>query len=193
MRQLLLAVFLLTICDGRLPAQETATQETGDPWIVWKWANFLILAGGIGYLISKTLPPFFQSRTTEIKKGIAEAQQMKRDAEQRVAEMQARMDALGAEIDRFRTQSQAEMEQEGQRIRGETSRQIQKLQVQAEQEIESAAKTARRDLSAYAADLALKLAEQRIRTRLGPEVETSLVGGFIDDLKQQNLQQGSQN
>ena len=46
---------------------------------------------------------------------------------------------------------------------------------------------------AFAADLALKLAEQRIQNRLNPELESSLADGFIDDLKQQNLQQGSQN
>jgi len=193
MKRLALCVFFLTLCGGALLAQETAAHESGDPMIVWKWANFIILAGGLGYLISKTLPPYFQSRSTSIKKGIAEAQQQKREAEKRFAEMETRMAALGAEIDNFRKQSQAEMEQEGQRIREETAQQIKKLQIQGEQEIESAGKTARRDLSAYAADLALQLAEQRIRTRLGPELEASLADGFIDDLKQQKLQQGSQN
>jgi F-type H+-transporting ATPase subunit b len=193
MKRLALSVFLLTSCGGLLLAQENATHESGDSMIVWKWANFIILAGGLGYLMAKTLPPFFQSRSADIQKGIAEAQQLKREAEKRFAEMEARLGALGAEIENFRKQSQAEMEQEGQRIREETAQQIKKLQIQGEQEIESAGKTARRDLSAYAADLALQLAEQRIRTRLSPDLVAGLADGFIDDLKQQKLQQGSQN
>ena len=119
---------------------------------------------------------------------------MKRDAEKRAADMDARMNALGAEIDKFRAQSRAEMEQEGERIRLETARQIEKLQQQAEQEIESAGKNARRDLKNYAAELAVNLAEQRIKNRLDSATEIGLVEGFVDDLKRQDLQQqGSQN
>jgi F-type H+-transporting ATPase subunit b len=206
MKRLVLAAFLLGACGACLYAQEnregaaqtaeTKTEESGDQWIVWKWANFALLAAGLGYLISKHLPPFFRSRTTSIQKGISEAQQTKREAEKRAAEMEERLDKLGAEIERFRTEAHAEMEQESARIREETLKQIEKLQQQAEQEIESAGKTARRELKAYAAELALQLAEQRIRSRLDAATETGLVDGFIRDLKaQDNLagQKGSQN
>ena len=208
MKRLVLAAFLIGACGTGLHAQESAprteaakTEESGDPWIVWKWANFAILAAGLGYLISKNLPSFFRSRTASIQKGISEAQQTKREAEKRAAEMEQRLSKLGAEIEHFRIEAHAEMEQESARIREETLKQIEKLQQQAEQEIESAGKTARRELKAYAAELALQLAEQRIRARLDAAAETSLVEGFIRDLKvQDNLtgqnltgQKGSQN
>lgn len=198
MKRLVLAAFLLGACGAGVYAQDQGeqakTEESGDKWIVWKWANFAILAAGLGYLISKNLPPFFRSRTTSIQKGISEAQQTKREAEKRVAEMEQRLNKLGAEIERFRTEAQGEMEQESARIREETRKQIEKLQQQAEQEIESAGKTARRELKSYAAELALQLAEQRIRARLDSATETSLVEGFIRDLKDQRTgQKGSQN
>jgi F-type H+-transporting ATPase subunit b len=191
MKRLLLAAFLLTACG--LTAQERPesahSEETGDAWIVWKWANFVILAAGLGYLLAKHLPPLFRSRTEEIQKGISESQAMKRDAEKRAAEMDARLSTLGAEIERFRTQAHAEMEQEGARIRQETAKQIEKLQRQAEQEIESAGKAASRELRSYAAQLALDLATQRIQTRLDAPTETGLADDFVRDLERQ----GSQN
>jgi F-type H+-transporting ATPase subunit b len=191
MKRLLLAAFLLTTCG--LTAQERPdaahSEETGDAWIVWKWANFVILAAGLGYLLAKHLPPLFRSRTEEIQKGISESQAMKRDAEKRAAEMDARLSTLGAEIERFRTQAHAEMEQEGARIRQETAKQIEKLQRQAEQEIESAGKAASRELKSYAAQLALDLATQRIQTRLDAATETGLADDFVRDLERQ----GSQN
>lgn len=198
MKRLVLAAFLLGACGTCVYAQEQTeqakTEESGDKWIVWKWANFAILAAGLGYLISKNLPPFFRSRTTSIQKGISEAQQTKREAEKRVAEMEQRLNKLGAEIERFRTEAQGEMEQESARIREETRKQIEKLQQQAEQEIESAGKTARRELKSYAAELALQLAAQRIRARLDAATETGLVEGFIRDLKDQRTGlKGSQN
>ncbi len=190
MKRLVLAAFLLCASGACVYAQESVPgaakteeskpEESGDKWIVWKGANFAILAaGGLGHSISKNLPPFFRSRTVSIQKGISEAQLTKREAEKRVAEMEGRLNRLGAEIERFRTEAHAEMEQESARIREETGKQIEKLQQQAEQEIEAAGKTARRELKTYAAELALQLAEQRIRARLDTATETALVEGFI--------------
>jgi F-type H+-transporting ATPase subunit b len=189
MKRLLL---LLVLAAGASVAQEPTKVESkdheapaGDPLIGWKWANFAILAIGLGYLMSKNLPTFFKTRTASIQKGIAEAQQVKRDAEQRAAATDARVSALGADIEKFRTEAGVEMQREGERIQQETERQIAKLKEQAAQEIESAGKTARRELKTYAAQLALELAEQRIRGRLDPTTEAGLIDRFVGDLKRQ--------
>jgi F-type H+-transporting ATPase subunit b len=166
--------------------KESAKEEVArDEMIVWKWANFIILAGVAGYFLNKSLPPFFKSRTGDIQKDITEAQATKLAAEKRAAEMDARLNALGAEIERFKAQAKIEMEQESARIRQETAHQIEKLQRQAEQEIESAGNLATKQLGAYAAKLALDLAEQRIRTRLDANTEAGLIDDFTKDLQQQ--------
>jgi F0F1-type ATP synthase membrane subunit b/b' len=180
-RLLILSLFTAAVCFA-----EEGSAESAEPSAVWKWANFAILAAGLGYLIAKNLPAFFQTRTSSIQKGIAEAQQAKLDAERRAAEMEARMSALGSDIERFRTQAAAEMEQEGQRIRRETAEQIQKLERQASLEIESAGKWAQRELRAYAATLAVDLAEQRIRTRLDAGTEAALIDDFVKDLAKES-------
>jgi F-type H+-transporting ATPase subunit b len=168
-----------------LHAQEASStkEQAGDENLGWKWANFGILAVGLGYLMGKMLPPFFRSRTVEIQRGIAEAQALKADAEKRAAQMDARLAALGEEIEKIRVQSRAEMEQEGQRIAEETARQMARLQQQIEVEIETAAKNARRELKIFAAKLALDLAEQRIRTRLDRPTEAGLIEDFVQDLE----------
>jgi F-type H+-transporting ATPase subunit b len=149
----------------------------------WEWINFGILAVGLGYLLGKTLPPFFKSRTDDIQKDIVDAQTTKREAEGRAAEIERRVSALGAEVEAFRTQSKAEMEQEATRIRQETTRLIEKVAHQAELEIATATKNASRELQTHAAKLALDLAEQRIRTRLDASTESGLVDDFVSDLK----------
>jgi F-type H+-transporting ATPase subunit b len=185
-KRLSLAVFLVLASATFVGAQENAEgARNAEPSIAWKWANFAILAAGLGYLVRKHLPPFFRSRTAEIQQGITEAQQMKRDAEARAAQVEARMQKLGDEIERFRAQSREEMRQEGERIRQETAKQLSHLEQQARQEIEAAGKAARRELKDYAAKLALDLAEQRVRERLNSGTETMLVDGFIQDLQRQ--------
>jgi F-type H+-transporting ATPase subunit b len=170
-----------------LSAQEPAEgSKTGEDAIaLWKWANFAILAVALGYGIGKYAPGMFRSRTAEIQKGIAEAQQVKRDAEKRAADMDARMSRLGADIDAFRSQAKADMERESDRIRRETAAQIERIQQQAALEIEIAGRTARRELREYAADLALDLAGQRISARLGPEAEAAVFSQFVKDLERQ--------
>jgi F-type H+-transporting ATPase subunit b len=152
---------------------------------IWKIANFALLAIGLGYMIYKNLPPFFRTRTATIQQGIAEAQQIKRDAEKRAAETDAKVAALGQEIEKFRTESREEMQRESERIRQETARQIARLQQQAQLDIESAAKNARRELRNYAAGLSVELAEQRIRGRLDATSESAILDWFVADLKRE--------
>src|ERR1700693_6323749 len=89
-----------------------SAQESGglpEPAAGWKWANFVILIAGLGFLIAKTLPPLFKSRTEEIQKGIAEARAIKEAADKRAADVEARTRSLGADIERFRVEAKAEM------------------------------------------------------------------------------------
>jgi F-type H+-transporting ATPase subunit b len=183
---LLALASLAGVAVAQEQAEATAEhhQEAG-PSELWKWANFALLAAGLGFLIAKNLPPLFRSRTAEIQKGISEAQQLKREAEQRAAEMDARLRALGGDIEKFRAQAQAEMQQESERIRQATAAEVQKIEEHSTHEIEAAGKAARRQLKEYAAELALDLAEQRIRTRLDPATNARVVDNFVGDLKRQ--------
>ncbi len=170
-------------------ATENSTTE------MWKWINFVLLAAGLGYLIGKNAPGVFRSRTETIQKDITEAQAAKKDAETRAAAVDARVQALGAEMDKFREQSKAEMQQEGERIRQETARLMAHLETQASGEIEAAGKVAMRELKEYSAKLALQLAEERIRTGANAATESGLVDAFIADLGHQSSKnlQGSNN
>jgi F-type H+-transporting ATPase subunit b len=195
-RLLLIPVFAIATLVAQEPADHNAgesTEHSGEVSPIWKWANFAILAVGLGYLMAKNLPGVFSSRTKEIQHGISEAQQMKQDAERRSAEMDARLNSLGADIEKFRTQSAAEMQQEGDRISRETAAQIKKIEQQAAVEIESVGKTARRQLKEYAAELALGLAEERLRGRMDNATESALVDDFVRDLERQTPQKTGSN
>jgi F-type H+-transporting ATPase subunit b len=168
--------------EGAGGGEAAKKEEKSEPSAALRWANFILLAAGLGYLIGKNVPALYRKRTDEIQKDITEAQAIKRDAEARAAAVDARVQALGVEMGQFRAQSKVEMQQEGERIRQETARQIARLEAQAEQEIEAAGKVARRALKEYAAKLALDLAAQRIRTGATAATENGLVDAFIADL-----------
>jgi F-type H+-transporting ATPase subunit b len=164
------------------PAHEIE-ESKGDPWIWWKWVNFLILAGGLGYLVGKSAPTFFRSRTDEIQRGIQEASKVRSDAEARAVAIELRMAGLHAEIEGIRANAHAEMEAEGERIRRETENQIRRIQDQSQQELAAFSKLAREELKSYAGSLALDMAEQRIRGRLDEGTQHRLVQVFVRDLQ----------
>jgi F0F1-type ATP synthase membrane subunit b/b' len=159
--------------------------------IWWKWANFAVLAGGLGYLIAKNAGPFFRSRTEEIQRGIADAAKVRADAEARAAEIESKVGNLATEVEGLRARSKQEIASEGARVQAETQAQIAKVQARAQMEIESASKQARLQLKAYSAQLALQLAEQQVRQKLDRGTHEELANGFIADIRQ-TANQGQQ-
>jgi F-type H+-transporting ATPase subunit b len=156
--------------------------EHEDPMLKWKWINFAILVGVLGYLIGKKAPAFFQGRTAGIQRDIREATRLREEAEQRAAEMERRMASLGDEIEKVRHGAKRQMAHEGERIRQETAQHIARVQHAAEQDISALAKHATQELKAYSAALAIDLAEQRIRTQMTGDSQNHLVERFVRDL-----------
>jgi F-type H+-transporting ATPase subunit b len=190
MRRFGLVVALLIFSAGLIVAQEPhegarfEQHTTKDPWFWWKLGNFAILAGLVTlYMIKKRGGEFFERRTEAIQAGMMEAEKARREAEQRVSEMERRIANLGGEIESLRTTVRHEMAAEGERIGHETERHIKRIQTQAEQEIESMTKRARRDLKMYAAGLALESAERQLKSRVTKDVEDRLVASFIDGMR----------
>lgn len=190
-RTAVLALALLLPFAVLAAPEAEATHEAGheggggehhDNTTLWKTVNFVILAAAIGYGLAKFGGAFFRSRTEEIQRGIAEATALRKDAEARAAEMEGRLQNLTAEIEELRRTTREELDAEDRRIAAETERMMGRMQANAEHEIASVAKQARKDLRAYSAELALELARQKIRNRMTPETAESLVNTFVRDL-----------
>jgi len=158
-----------------------ASHEQG-PSMTLKWANFAILAAGLAYLIAKNAPAFFASRTAEIKKGLEEGAAMQREANERTAAMEARLKNLETEIAELRAKAKEEIAAEGERVKKETDAALTKIQANAETEIASAGKAERAKLKAYAAGIAIDIAEERLRGELNPSADAGLIRSFLKGL-----------
>ena len=164
-------------------AEERPSEGEHGTLELWKLANFLLLAGGLGYLIKKNAGPFFEARGRKIQEDMREAQEQRAEAERRAADVDRRLAHLETEIAALRAESQAEGKAETERAMQHTAAEIAKIQAHAEQEVVSAGKAARMDLKRYAAELAVQLAEQKISARMTGETQDNLVAGFVHDLK----------
>jgi F-type H+-transporting ATPase subunit b len=180
-----------TLAQEPAEANQTPLEHAADPPAegehgkleMWKWANFVVLAAGLGYLIGKNAGPFFAARSQQIRKEMQEAQEALRQSEARAAEVDRRLASLEGEIAALRAESQQEAEAEGERLTRHTAADMAKIQSHAEQEIASAGKAARMELKRYTAHLAVSLAEQRLQARMTPDTQDALVRGFVRDLE----------
>ena len=148
-----------------------------------KWANFLLLAGLIGYFVGKNAGPFFAARSAGIRKDMEDSLKQQQDAEARAKAVELRLANLETEIAALRAETQTEAEAEAVRAAARTAAEVAKIEIHAQQEIASAGKAARMDLQRYTASLAVGLAEQKVRARMTPATEDSLVQGFVRNLK----------
>ncbi len=164
------------------PAGKEAQAEQGDAWIWWKWANFAILAVGLGYLIGKNVPPLFRKQSDEIQSALAEAAKVKHEAALYASSIEARLANLQSEIEALRQAAHADMAAESERILRETEHHAQRIREQSVQEIALMTRGAKEELQKYAAELAIGLAEQRIRARITPAIQQNLANGFLRDL-----------
>ena len=166
-------------------AEKSHQAEAGaDRVVLWKLANFLLLAGALGYLIYRKGGPFFAARSQEIRRSLEEAARLKREAEARYAEIEQRLAHVAVEIENLRSQAREESTAEAERVRRQIELDLKKIQVQAEQEISAAGKAARQELLAYSAELAVRLAADRLRERLSPEADNALVASVVAELEQ---------
>jgi F-type H+-transporting ATPase subunit b len=170
--------FLLNAAEEGGKAAEGETSQ-----LLWKFANFAILAGLLGYFLYKKAGAFFRSRTEAIRNDIEEAGRLRREAEERAAGMERRIENLQAEIESLRAGARAEMAAENERLRLETEAGFEKMRRQAEQEIASAAKAARHEVQAHAAELAVDLAAGKLRALMTPTADEALAGAFLDGLE----------
>jgi len=166
------------------PRAATEKVEQGDPWIWWKWANFAILAAGLGYLIGKNVPPLFHRQSDDIHSAMAEAAKIKQEAADYAQGVEARLTTLQGEIQKLREEAHTEMMAESERIRSDTEHHVQRIREQSTQEMELMTRAAKDELRKYATELAIRLAEERIRFRMTPERQDGLVNGFLHDLEE---------
>ena len=142
--------------------------------------NFAVVAGVIFWFAKKNLPAMFRSRTASIQSALEEARKTSQEAKRRLSNIEARLSKLDVEIGEMRRAAEQEAAGEEMRIKAAAEEDARKIVESAEQEIMAAAKLARRELKAYAANLAVSLAKKQIR--VDPSTDQGLMRSFTEQL-----------
>lgn len=142
--------------------------------------NFGVVLLVIAWLVKKNVPGMFRARNESIQKRIEEARKTSDEARRRLTEVEGRLSRLDVEIAEMRREADENARAEEQRIQAEVEEERRRIVNAAEQEISAAAGAARRDLKAYAAELAVNLAEKKIK--VNADTDQMLVREFTSQL-----------
>ncbi len=154
--------------------------SNGNAYLLSILLNFGIVVGLIFWAARKYLPHAFSARTAAIQKAMREAQKASEEARRRLAEIENRLRRLDGEIGMMRDAAEKDAAVEESRIHAAAEQDTRKIVESAQQEIAAAAKAARRELTAYAADLAIGLAQKQIH--VDAATDQALVRNFAGEL-----------
>ncbi len=149
------------------PGVEFVARKTGLTVNQAYWAlvffNFAVVLVILWMLLRKMLPAMFKARTEAIQKRMEEARKASEEARQRLAEVESRLSRLDSDIANMRREADETARAEEERIRNSAEEERKRIVHTAEQEIAMAANAARRGLKSYVAQLAVDLAEKKIK------------------------------
>ncbi|HWF48133.1 MAG TPA: ATP synthase F0 subunit B [Bryobacteraceae bacterium] len=165
----LYARLMALACAGAALALPVMAQDVEpkslDVVTVYKIFNTLLFAAGLGYLIYKYAPAFFNARSADIQKAIQDATGLRIEAEFRSSEIDRKMATLAEEVKAMRTQSNAAMEREHERLRRDADDERKRIEERVQAEIQALRAVGEQEVRRFTASLALKEAEARLRNR----------------------------
>jgi F-type H+-transporting ATPase subunit b len=177
---LALAMMLVFATLARAAEGAAAEQSTG---MAFKWIHFVILAVLLIYVVRVYGRPYFHRKADSISDAITKATAAKSEAEKQLKEAAAKLAGLEQEVQHFREQAQKESAAELDRLRAMTKIDAEKISAAANAEVEAAERSARVELKALAAKLAVDQAESLVAGELTPAVQEAMINHFVQRLQ----------
>ncbi len=154
----------------------------GLPYPFWQTLNFLGFIALLVWLLRKPLVQFFESRRLGVAEMLRKAEE-DRDRAQAVArEVGERLVKIETEIEALRVHAREQAEAEEKEIAARAVEETERVAARTRAELDARVRSARNELTAYAADLAVELARELVVKNVTPDDEKRLVAEGVKSL-----------
>ena len=150
---------------------------------VWKFLNLAIFTAAAIFVLRKKINEALLARRDAIQQELLSAQTERERALARIAEAEDLLSRVDEHVGAIHKQARNEADAERQRLIEATAREKDKLKQQAQREIETANKLARKGLRRFLATRSVELARESVRSQMRPEDDTLLIKESIGDLR----------
>jgi F-type H+-transporting ATPase subunit b len=167
-------------------APAAASGGEGGDWLgdlFWPALNLALLLGALVYFGRRPIQELFAARQGRIRGELDGAARALADAESRYADWQRKLAALDAEMVRIREQARQRAESEREHILADASAAAERIRADASAAVDQELRRAREDLRREAAELAIEIAAETLRTRVTDADRSRLVDEFIETIE----------
>jgi len=162
---------LVTVAFG---AEEAAHGGEWKEWL-WKILNFAILVGVLVWFAKKPLQEFLRKRTELIEKTLQEAKEARELAQKALAEVEERLKLKDREIEEIVAHAQQSAKREKDLLVQQGEQMKEKILEQAKNNIDYEVRLAKDSIKAEAVEIALELAEKKLKGKLSSEEQIRLI------------------
>jgi F0F1-type ATP synthase membrane subunit b/b' len=177
----LLVFFFMAIpllaAEGAEP--DPAESPTG---LIFRWLNFLIVFGGIAYLIAKHGGAFFRGNAKEIAASIVEATAAKAEADRELREVETKIQRLDRDVAELREEARRNWAAESERLRASAQVEIEKIAHAAREELAASERAAQQQVREVAASMAVERAAALVSTMMNTEVRSRMFQSFLQEI-----------
>ncbi|HEX6464627.1 MAG TPA: hypothetical protein VFZ98_09250 [Vicinamibacterales bacterium] len=149
-----------------------------------KTANFALLVGILVYFLRTPLGEYLTGRIAKVREDLVTAAQTRETAARQLAEIDARLRALPAELEALKQRGAEDIAAERTRIEQAAEAERQRLLEQTRREIEMRLRVARRELLELAAERAVGVARDRIERVITAADQARLVDRYTAQLQE---------
>lgn len=177
-KKLIFPLFIFSIAFASYAFGSGGGEEgRGSLWkdYMWKIINFAILILILFKFAKKPLQNFLQKRTELIEKTLNEAREAKEAATKALKEVEERLKVKDTEIEAIMSAAKKSGEHERDGIIEESNKLKEKILEQAKTNIEYELKHAKKAIKAEAVELAMELAEKKLKEKLTKEEQEKLL------------------
>ena len=165
-------------------AKEAEGEAHDEGWMptIAKTVNFALLVGILGYFLRAPLTAYLDGRIGKVREDLVTAAQTRDTATRTLAEIEAKLKALPAEIEGLRQRGAEDLIAERARIEEAAEAERQRLLEHTRREIDMRLRVARRELLELTANLAVGIASDRIKRSITPEDQARMVDRYAQQL-----------
>jgi F-type H+-transporting ATPase subunit b len=165
-------------------AAESSGEDSGASTggLIFRWLNFVLVFGGIWYLIAKHGGTFFRANAKAIAASITEASAAKAEADRELREVETKIARLDQEVAEMRQAARRDTAAETERLRVSGLVEMEKIGQAARGELVAAERAAQQELRAIAASMAVERAGALVSSRLNTEIRARIFHAFLGEL-----------
>lgn len=164
-------------------------KESLDAWAnipgleIWKFFNLTVFVVALTLIVKSKIKDALVSRREAIKLELAKAHEEREQAFAKLSEAESKLAHLDEDVRRIQENSNRELEAEKVRLAAATERELEKMKQQAQRELDTANRVARKELQEFLATASVEKARTVVLSEVRPEDDMRIIQDSIGELR----------